>query len=108
MRHNTIEDLVLLNHALLAEAEEVHARHREVQFRHLLALVGCLMSSTYDPEWVSALGSHKNAARYRQIANAAWARGLAEWRQASRDLIAVSRAARAELGARAPGIDNSP
>ena len=108
MRHSTIEDLVLLNHALLAEAEEVRARHREAQFRHLLVLVRCLVSSTYDPPWVSTCGPDRNTARYRRLADAAWARGLADWRQASGDLIAVSRAARTELGARAPGIDNSP
>jgi hypothetical protein len=102
MRHSTIEDLVLLNHALLAEAEEVRARHREVQFRHLLVVAKCLMSSTYDPPWVSVGGSHKNAARYRRLANTAWACGLADWRRGSSDLIAASRVARAEAQA---GLD---
>jgi len=99
MRHSTIEDLVLLNHALLAEAEEARARHREVQFLHLLVLVGCLMSSTYDPQWVWDRWPCKNAVRYRRIADAAWARGLADWRQGGGDLIAVSRGARAEMAA---------
>jgi hypothetical protein len=31
MRHSTVEDLVLLNHALLAEAEEARARSLEVR-----------------------------------------------------------------------------
>jgi hypothetical protein len=30
MRRNTIEDLVVLNHALLGQAKEVRARHREM------------------------------------------------------------------------------
>jgi hypothetical protein len=44
-------------------------------FRHALVVAECLMSSTYNP---SACGSRKNAARYRRIANAAWARGLTD------------------------------
>jgi hypothetical protein len=99
MRHSTIDDLVLRNHALLAKAEEAGARLREAQFRNLLVTVGCLVSSTYNPPWVSARWPRKNAGRYRRIADAAWARGLSDWRQGSGDMIAVSRLVRAELTA---------
>jgi hypothetical protein len=97
MRRSTIEDLVLANRALLAEAEETGARLREVQFHNLLVTVKCLMGSTYDPAWVSARARRKNAARYRRIADAARARGLSHWRQGSPALIAVSKVTRAEL-----------
>jgi hypothetical protein len=97
MRHSTIEDLVLANRALLAEAEEAGARQREVQFHNLLVTVKCLMSSAYDPAWVSALTRSKGAARYRRIADAAWARGLSHWRQGSQALITASKVTRAEL-----------
>ena len=93
MRHDTIEDLVLLNHALLAKAEEACARSRLAQFRSLLVSVECLMSGAYNPPWAfSALAHGAGYDHYQEIADAAWTRGLAHWRKASTAWIADWRA----------------
>ena len=86
MRHDTVEGVVLLNRALLAEAEEARAQATFVQCHSLIVQVGWLLSSTANPPWrfSARAASGESYARYEEIAAAAWARGLSRWRQQSR------------------------
>jgi hypothetical protein len=90
MRHSSVEDLVLLNHALLAE--EARARWLEAWNASLIVQIDWLLSSTSHPPPISprpTLGA--SYARYERIADAAWRRGSARWKASSRAFIAAAR-----------------
>jgi hypothetical protein len=93
MRHSSVEDLILLNHALLAEAEETCARTREIKCGTLLVQIQWLFSPTsYPPPMSSQPGSRARYTRYERIGDAAWRRGASRWKAASRAYIAASKA----------------
>jgi hypothetical protein len=93
MRHSTVEDLVLRNHALLAEAEEARARWLEAWNASLIVQIGWLLSSTSHPPPMSPRpASRARYARYERIADAAWRRGSSRWKASSRDFIAAAKA----------------
>jgi hypothetical protein len=93
MRHSSVEDLALLNHALLIEAEETRARALEVRCASLVVQIGWLLSSTFVPPLMSSRpASRARYARYQQIADEAWRQGSSRWKAASRAYIAVAKA----------------
>jgi hypothetical protein len=72
MRHSSVEDLVLHNHALLAEAEEARARWLEVWNASLIVQIGWLLSPTsYPPPISPRPASRARYAHYERIADAA-------------------------------------